>query len=998
MTPHQQTSSTDTASPAATGQAGGVFEQHVDALFLSLLLVQGLPPIIKDSVVEEVRLQTAYAGWATDDVLVLVRNGGGEICHLALQVKRTITVSASDTDCVETVSGFWKDFNDSARFNKERDRLAIVVQHGSKTLMQDFAPLLDCARACRDAADFQSRLEAKGYLSKKAHTNNEAIRKICDEANGSAITDQQLWAFLKVIHVLSYDLATATAQTESLVVTMLTATATGHDKKTASISSWNHLVKLAGESMGTAKSFRRDALPSELLTAHVTVSPTQHEALSTLASHGNTVLNGIKDSIGRTVTLERGEVQSKVASAIADSRVVIVSGPAGVGKSAVAKHVVEELLQDHFVFSFRAEEFATAHLDTTLRNAGVKIPADELQGILAAQSRKLVLVESVERLLEHATRDAFSDLLQILNDKGINLVLTCRSYSLEIVRASLIVPLGVPYEIVNVPELNDSELEEVAKAIPTLNRPLESSTLKKIFRNVYILDKAALMDWPSDAKLPQNERAFRKKFWSEIVRKDQETAGGFPQRRERALQEIALRRARALTPYAECSDLDSAVVEALKRDDLVSHPRETQNLAATAHDVLEDWALIGWIDEQFYAAQGDYAKFLQKLDASPAIRRAYRRWLQEMLECEPKTSDALIEYVLKEPAISPQLRDDTCVSTLLASSCAEFLAREEKLLLANECEILIRMIHLLRIACVEVPFWVKESAAQSSFFVPSGASWQATLKLVYKHLDKLLPKANLLVLGLIDDFARGVAWWNSYPPGSKEAAEIAHKLLPDFEDYDFDEQRKTALEVIAKIPRAAPEKFLALIELARGTREERRSVEDFVEIVLEGMTCFAAARDYPDEMIGLAESQMLLAESDVAIALQYGDGLGVDTAFGISHKLHKDFFPASAYRGFFLPLLRKHSEKGVAYLLRLFNHAADCYVNPKYGNSLEPAYEVEITLPDGTSKKQWCNSRLWRLYRGTSVGPYVLQSALMALELYLSKIPEIDPDFFRAST
>ncbi len=50
---------------------------------------------------------------------------------------------------------------------------------------------------------------------------------------------------------------------------------------------------------------------------------------------------------------------------------------------------------------------------------------------------------------------------------------------------------------------------------------------------------------------------------------------------------------------------------------------------------------------------------------------------------------------------------------------------------------------------------------------------------------------------------------------------------------------------------------------------------------------------------------------------------------------------------------------------------------------LEPAWEIELTFADGATRKQWGNPRLWNLYRGTSVGPYVLQSMLMALEKWL---------------
>src|SRR5690606_18428535 len=58
---------------------------------------------------------------------------------------------------------------------------------------------------------------------------------------------------------------------------------------------------------------------------------------------------------------------------------------------------------------------------------------------------------------------------------------------------------------------------------------------------------------------------------------------------------------------------------------------------------------------------------------------------------------------------------------------------------------------------------------------------------------------------------------------------------------------------------------------------------------------------------------------------------------------------------------------------------------------VEPPYEITLTFSDGAQKKQWCNPRLWNLYRGTTVGPYVLQSALMALERWLLSFAERHP-------
>ena len=77
--------------------------------------------------------------------------------------------------------------------------------------------------------------------------------------------------------------------------------------------------------------------------------------------------------------------------------------------------------------------------------------------------------------------------------------------------------------------------------------------------------------------------------------------------------------------------------------------------------------------------------------------------------------------------------------------------------------------------------------------------------------------------------------------------------------------------------------------------------------------------------------------------------------------------------------------------MRLMNHASTWYGERKWpGDRLDPAMQVRMQIPGDGDVIQWANSRLWCLFRGTSVGPYVLQTALMALESWPLGICEAD--------
>ncbi len=111
------------------------------------------------------------------------------------------------------------------------------------------------------------------------------------------------------------------------------------------------------------------------------------------------------------------------------------------------------------------------------------------------------------------------------------------------------------------------------------------------------------------------------------------------------------------------------------------------------------------------------------------------------------------------------------------------------------------------------------------------------------------------------------------------------------------------------------------------------------------------------------------------------------SASAFKEHLRHDFFPASAFRGPWINLLTHHPRRGLDFLIQVFNHSAGWYAHPRLHDPLEPARKSSYVWANGTTRKQWVNPRLWGLYRGMSVGPYSLQSLLMAFESGCSTTP-----------
>ena len=978
------------SSPAATGGAGNIFERAVGAYWLSQLLVGAVPPILIDCSVTEVHFQTEHLGWHTDDFLVVGQNSGSSIRKLAGQVKRTFTISSVDEDCKKTIQDSWSDFKNETVFSATTDRFAIVTQLGTNTLLQHFGGLLECARAASDAQDFAQRLSTAGFISSTATRYCDELLAIISAAESRDVTRSEVWPFLRVLHVLSLDLSTNTGQGEAAMKSLLAYTAIGEDKVESAQKSWNDLLAVAAQGASAAKSFRRADLPDNLKQAHTTCG-VEHPMLTALQEHSAIVLGGIHSKIGKSLHLRRGGLVQEVLTALEERRVVVISGPAGAGKSAVAKDVFRVLSRDYFSFSFRAEEFAYPHFDTTLNLAQIPGRSATLTSVLAGQERKVVLIESVERLLEKSTRDAFADLLTLAaSDRTFRIILTCRDYSTDLVRAAFLRSAAVDHSVVQVPPLDDAELSQVEAEEPGLSLPLSSPALRQILRNPYILDKALQIRWSSERQLPNSEREFRELFWQDIVRADHYLSGGMPSRRQVVFAEIALRRTRHLSMYVTCADLDLVVVASLRADSLLVRSEQADTLVAPAHDVLEDWAILRWIDEQHATLGGSFRKFSEVLGLHPAIRRAYRKWIAELLERDPSAADALFHGAVHEADLPASFKDDTLVALLRARLAPALIEKHRTELLSGEKQLLKRVIHLVRVACVTTPDWLQGRAA--IFNVPDGPAWAALLNIVQTGWKDFGAEESLLLLGLVEDWAKSVSPVSPYPEGAVSAAAIAHSLVSRFDDYSHEEELKRTLQIIAKIPNADRVQFIEMLShVARSRRDRDRVTEELQKLVFTGWEGLPAARDVPKELAAELRRHLLCSESALRDELRNAGPLDIEIYFGLRGRLQHDYFPASSYRTPMLPLLRQHPRIGLNLLVEVFNHSADWYAHPRVTDRLEPAFEVELRLPSGESKKQWCNGRLWNLYRGTSVGPDVLQSYLMALERWLLEVAKQEP-------
>jgi hypothetical protein len=940
-------------------------------------------PFSADKALAKVHFQARHLGWMTDDLLLCGTSEAGAEHRLAIQAKRNFVLAAGNEECLKTFRAAWDDFSNRRLFQEERDRIALITGEAPTNFSRGMRNVLDAARASLDERDFAGRVSS--YLSKEARKCYECLCSILRDHAGDAASDQEVWRFLRVWDFAVLDFHTPSGVQETLIKSLLAASGEGTDPGTT----WNVLFNLAVKDAGRARSFSWAELPEDLRTHHRIPSATLRNDLEQLRVVSEMIRDGVENRLANAAVLPRGQVVADGLSLLDELDAVLVTGPAGIGKSVIASKLHDAASLDTLALAFRADSLATPHLATSAQQVGLNLRS--LVRLFALHPRKLLWIESAERLFEKSRpeREAFMDLLRLVaRAGGWKLIITCREYSAEKLRTAFLEPAGWRSGVITVPELSDGELDDAIAALPKLQLPLKDPVLRKVLRNPLHLDLAARMEWREEDCASMTRRAFREKAWRDIVCQEDEMGEGMPLERERAMIAIALRRAKALVPYVSSDGIPAAPIHALQRSSLLAQNPGDIGQFSPAHDVFEDWSLFEWLRGLVEQAGGVNGEFFEGLGDYPALRRAFRLWLLEMLEVDLVKAEQIILGMMRDSALPLHWQDEAFVAIFQCADAFQVIKALEPGLLAGDCSLLRRAVHLLRVACRRSPTGVPAKAKTPSLLLlPDGSGWDAMPPVLLKAKGSLLTSDIFWLLGFLEDWIKAARQLVK-PIGAEEVAVLCDVLLSCTQHINHGHRnayRKRVICILLGIPLAAEQRLRSMVDAALSDDEGSRESRDILELVWNHFSGSTICRDLPDLVLRVAERKLRLeAASELKIPRDksYGYSSDLNPVFGLGHRSDMDDFPASAWQGPFLNLLTHHPALGSELVLRLANRCCEAYAAAG-GTRIEEPCQVHMTLENGEIRPQWANWRLWCLYRGTSVGPNVFQSALMALEDWL---------------
>ncbi len=990
------------SNPFSTGGGGANFETRVQTAFAIALLTQSCVPCLSQSMrAKELKFQNKYDGSNTDDFVLVARDSGFNESRLYAQIKHEITISEStgtakkSSTFSEVINSAWKDFKNE-KFDPDRDSIALITGVLPKLDVNNTLPVLEWARYSSSASDFIKKSKTKGFTSEAKLAKLNVFRAQLTNANsGKGVTDDELWNFLRVFYIVSFDVDTK----ESVVANLLSSLIQCYSNEPTSLV-LSRVITCVQEFNQNAGILTIENIPqdvSELFQAQCKVN---FEAdLLKLRERGNYIYEGISSTIDG-FHVQRAEYLAQISEAYEEAELLFVTGARGTGKSGIVKDFVSTKGKDVPVFYLRSEDLDRSHLNEVFASIGMDSSLGQIEGFLSLLPEKVLVIESIEKILELEHQDAFIDLLRFVKQQtGWTVIATGRDYAYHQLAFNFLQPNGVRFSSVNIQGLTEEQVNQICEHVPELKGLTSNRALVEILKVPFFIEIAVrAINNNAQFQTGDTEIDFKNIVWSSVIAKEQERKAGMPVKRRKVFIDIAKERAKKMVFGISADEFDAEVISKLEEDNLIYRDPRTSTISLH-HDVLEDWALEEFIEDEYTKNYGNLASFLLAIGNEPAISRAFRLWLYRRLQFDSST-DELIENILSDDEVESFWKDEAISAILQHDRPRKFIDVLKSQLIKNDCALLIRFCFILRITCQSPSSQYqsllkknnKSGILESLFLLPYGNGWGAFFNFLYDIRSELSQSTHSHIVESINDWRGIINIYDDLPEDSRVVGLLALWLLEPVKDsYRNEKYRKKILSALLKVSPAIETEFDELMAkdvlISKVSPRRLSYVDELANLASIGSDVPLLCKLRPDFIIKLSMHEWLLQELEEDDYRYHR--IDVEESFGLDR--NRDFFPPSGAKGPFKYLLYYHPKKALDFIIELCNVTAKKYATsefaaPKDGAFLSDEVSVRtfsLKLNDGTLVPQYASTHLWTGYRGQSTLPYLLQCALMALENWL---------------
>lgn len=989
------------------GSGGATYEHNVQAAYVLAMLLKIETPLVTTGKISEVAFQTTSKSYATDDLLVEVDLGSGKKKKILGQIKYNVALTEANETFNEVITAFWKDFNNDT-FDKGIDRLLLVKSNLTNNDKKHFNVLLDWASTHNNEVDFYKEVERISIKKQHLIIFENLLKKANNDVD---VSKKNVWMFLKCMALVGYDFTTETSTAYSNVLNIITLSK-AVDCTLTGTQIWNNLLALAAQYNlnGGTLSYEECIQLDDYKCFEPSVFDNTSTSVSKLKEDGDIIIEPFTSSI-EDFHLDRSNALKELLEVSDKHQFTIISGSAGAGKSALLKDFIKTYHDRTNVFVFKAEQFNESTLSHVFTRLGVTHSIGEIINSIGYLKEKLIVIDSLEKLLEANPENAFQQFLtKIKSLKDVKVIFTSRAYAVNLILQKYYI---TDVEAIEVELLSDEELDKALLHFPSLKPYFENPGIKEILRSPKYLQFAVNTIGVSGFKVEDLSLIdFKSKLWSHIIEKSTIVGSGMARKRGKAFSNVAIKRAQSMRLFVEPDEVvDEAAIEALL-DDHILYKNRNEYQFAPSHDILEDWALVKHLSK-LKADAPTIEDFFNQIGSQPAFRRAFRLWVEDYLIEDADSIVTIIKSTINNDKIEKYWTDEILVSVFRSKDASPFFKTFKTYLLANKASFLGRCIMLTRTACKEYGLG---SEKKKSILFPVGSVWKELLVFIAENITELSSLRESIFSLLLDWELRFVFDADNLSLEEIEACKsiVIHFIQQIESEDDFwlnklSREKYKMQELVYLFFGLSPfakSEITNFLNRANSKETLPWRIQQFYEIVIKialgGIRNQSLVKEFPELLISLTDknwkAQLRKEVKEVKI-----DGHRSISSFLPKPKPKKeeswgiedskfDYYPSGVYKTFAASLFSTHPIKAISFVTDFMNYSVDYFVQSEYGKE-HPLENLILKLQDGKERIQYGDLDLWIAYRASATRVHTLiESLLMSLESYLLQLAEVDSD------
>lgn len=677
-----------------------------------------------------------------------------------------------------------------------------------------------------------------------------------------------------------------------------------------------------------------------------------------------------------------------------DTKAFVIFGNAGTGKSGLVKDFVinEELKSKQpNILMFSSSDFDVEDEMLLFKNYG-NYRLDDLFSIYKDEKDKICIIDSAEKYCNFKRPDIFKSIIKNIADNNWKIIFTIRTTYKEGFCNFI---LGdVQYDSFCIDSISEDVLLSLSKIfgfeLPTNNK------LGSLLYNLFNL-KLYLNLIDSGANIPTTTESFTSIVWNTVIRNNQNTYNGLPLKREGFVTKMVydMIKKGSYMYHLKAND-DFNVILSLENDNIIFPCNESRDLWAFSHDIYEELVFKHIFSEK-YNDFDNVEKFFSDLENSFYSRKMFRIWLKAKLEDNNTQIFGFLTSVLQDQNLEQSWKDETLIALMSCDNTNAFYIMES-MFSSDDYKLFTRAVFLLNTACrcldARVMKWVENNKINNyRFATPTGIAWDAVFAYIQKNKNMIPWSENNI--SFVVEALKSWVYYNADGKTVRLAGEIAlflkNKIWVEDNYWKFKDVYADINEVILNSSIEIKEELSSIFINVIENRSFDSHTENYIlvkQVLSNIFKCGRVNSVIPEIILKLAKEFWTNVNNQ-----RYYYSIQMEEYFGLNPHVENEYYPCSAFQTPIYYLLKASPLDSIDFIIDLMNYCAKLYEKSSLSIDGKECHEVQIRISKTETINQICSDRLWKIHRGSSVAPNLLESVLMALERWmLEYVKEISDD------